>query len=383
MGATLRIETLVKTFAGGRAAVDGLSLAVDDGEIAVLLGPSGCGKTSTLRCVAGLEQPDAGRIVIGGDEVVAADRGLFVPPQRRDLGMVFQSYAIWPHLDVRENVAYPLRRRGLSRRDRDGRVDAVLDLVGLADFAGRSVATLSGGQAQRVALARSLVYEPRLLLLDEPLSNLDVALRLRLRDDLRRIIKGVGLTALFVTHDQSEAIALADRIAVMRDGRLLQYATPAELYNRPVDRFVAEFTGAGNLLPATLALADGTQGVAVLAGRRIPVELARPATAGTTVAIVVRPENLALHPPSADRAGRPTLSGLVSGKRYQGTQTAYSVTVGELTLEVVEAGSIPRFAEGEAVDLLLPRQPAWALPGAPYPRADTALPSTLPTWDAA
>lgn len=383
MGAPLLIENLVKTFAGGRPAVDGLSLAVEDGEIAVLLGPSGCGKTSTLRCVAGLEQPEGGRIVIDGREVVAADRGLFVPPQRRDLGMVFQSYAIWPHLDVRENVAYPLRRRGLSRQQRDRRVDAVLDLVGLTDFAGRSVATLSGGQAQRVALARSLVYEPRLLLLDEPLSNLDVALRLRLRDDLRRIIKEVGLTALFVTHDQSEAIALADRIAVMRDGRLLQYATPSELYNRPVDRFVADFTGAGNQLPATLALSDGTAGMAQLGGRRIPVELSRPAGAGAALTIVVRPENLSLQPAGADRAGH---AGVITGRRYQGVQTAYSIDIGGTTVEAIEAGSIPRFAAGQAVDVVFPREPAWALPEDGFPvAARTAAPRApaLSTSDAA
>ncbi len=379
MGAPLRIEHLVKAFAAGKPAVDGLSLAVEDGEIAVLLGPSGCGKTSTLRCVAGLDKPDAGRILIGGEEVVATETGLFVPPQRRDLGMVFQSYAIWPHLDVRENVAYPLRRRGLSARERDAKVDEVLALVGLADYAGRSVATLSGGQAQRVALARSLVYQPRLLLLDEPLSNLDVALRLRLRDDLRRIIKGVGLTALFVTHDQSEAIALADRIAVMRDGRLLQYAAPADLYNRPADGFVAEFTGAGNLLPATLALADGTRGAAILAGSRLPVELARPLPAGTSLSVVVRPENLGLQPPGQDRAGRPALPGMISARRYQGTQTAYTIRIGDLTLDAIEAGSIPRFSENEPVDVLFPRQPAWALPdsaaapgAAPLSKSDAA-----------
>ncbi|RDJ22420.1 ABC transporter ATP-binding protein [Bosea caraganae] len=364
MGAALRIEGLSKAFAPGRPAIDDLSLTVEDGEIAVLLGPSGCGKTSTLRCVAGLEQPDAGRIAIGGNEVVSASGGVFVPPQRRELGMVFQSYAIWPHLDVRENVAYPLRRRGVSRRERAERVDAVLDLVGLRNFADRSVATLSGGQAQRVALARSLVYEPRLLLLDEPLSNLDVALRLRLRDELRRIIKRTGLTALFVTHDQSEAIALADRIAVMRDGRLLQFATPTELYNRPVDGFVAEFTGAGNLLPATLLTAEERKGVALIAGKRLPVELARPARSGTAVTIVIRPENLRLRPAGTERLDRAALPGRILSRRYQGAQTSYSVEIDGLVLEAVEAGSLPRFVEGDAVEVLLPREPAWALPSA-------------------
>src|SRR5713226_10187601 len=248
MSAELRVEQLRKQFTTGRPAVDGVSFHVPAGEIVVLLGPSGCGKTTTLRCVAGLEHSTAGRISIGGRLVSAPADGVQMPPRLRNIGMVFQSYAVWPHMTVKQNVAYPLRHRGAPRAEIERKVAAVLDLVGLSEFAQRAVVALSGGQMQRVALARSLVYEPALLLLDEPLSNLDANLRLRLRDDLRRIIKRTGVTALYVTHDQAEAVVLGDRIGVMREGKLLQMAPAATLYNRPAELFVASFTGASNLL---------------------------------------------------------------------------------------------------------------------------------------
>src|SRR5271154_6959086 len=216
MSAELRIEQLRKVFATGKPAVDDVSFTMAAGEIVALLGPSGCGKTTTLRCVAGLEHPTGGVIRIGGAVVSAPEQGVLVPPRARNIGMVFQSYAVWPHMTVRQNVAYPLRRRGLSRAALDAKVDEALALVGRGDYAERSVVLLSGGQMQRVALARSLVYQPQLLLLDEPLSNLDANLRLRLRDDLRAIIKRTGVTALYVTHDQAEAVVLGDRIGVMR-----------------------------------------------------------------------------------------------------------------------------------------------------------------------
>src|SRR5215207_421386 len=248
MTATLEVTDLRKQFAIGRPAIDGVSFGVPAGEIVVLLGPSGCGKTTTLRCVAGLEHPTSGEISIAGRLVSSPGRGILVPPRLRELGMVFQSYAVWPHMTVRQNVVYPLKHRKLSRSDARRKVDEALELVGLSEYAERPVVALSGGQMQRVALARSIVYRPQLLLLDEPLSNLDAKLRLRLRDDLRSILKLTGMTALYVTHDQAEAVVLGDRIGVMRDGKLLQMAEPADVYNRPADLFVANFTGASHLL---------------------------------------------------------------------------------------------------------------------------------------
>src|SRR6516165_2624871 len=265
MSAELRVEGLRKQFTIGKPAVDGVSFDVPAGEIVVLLGPSGCGKTTTLRCVAGLEHPTGGRISIGDRVVSEPERGLLLSPRERDIGMVFQSYAVWPHMTVRQNVAYPLKHRrnganGARGGDINAKVDETLELVGLGDYAERPVTSLSGGQMQRVALARSLVYRPQLLLLDEPLSNLDAQLRLRLRDDLRRIIKETGVTALYVTHDQAEAVVLGDRIGVMRDGKLLQMASADEIYNRPADLFVANFTGASNLLAGRVLARNGEFG---------------------------------------------------------------------------------------------------------------------------
>src|SRR3954463_1867135 len=260
MSGTLEVTDLHKQFSVGRPAVDGVSFTVPAGEIVVLLGPSGCGKTTTLRCVAGLEHPTAGTISIAGKVVSAPSRGISIAPRHRDLGMVFQSYAVWPHMTVRQNVVYPLKHRGVARSEAARQVDEALALVGLTEYAERPVVALSGGQMQRVALARSIVYRPKLLLLDEPLSNLDAKLRIRLRDDLRRIIKAAGLTALYVTHDQAEAVVLGDRIGVMRDGKLLQLSTAAELYNDPADAFVAAFTGSTNQIAGTLRSTDAGYG---------------------------------------------------------------------------------------------------------------------------
>ena len=211
--------------------------------------------------MAGLEHPTGGRISIGGRVVSEPERGVLVSPRERDIGMVFQSYAVWPHMTVRQNVAYPLKhRRNGGGGDINAKVDDTLELVGLGDYAERSVTSLSGGQMQRVALARSLVYRPQLILLDEPLSNLDAKLRVRLRDELRRILKQTGMTGLYVTHDQSEAVVLGDRIGVMREGKLLQMAPPAEIYNRPADPFVANFTGASNVLLGKVLARSGEHG---------------------------------------------------------------------------------------------------------------------------
>jgi iron(III) transport system ATP-binding protein len=293
MSAELRVDRLVKLFSGERPAVDDVGFRVAAGEIVVLLGPSGCGKTTTLRCIAGLEDPTSGEILIGGVTVSAPEQGILVPPRLRNIGMVFQSYAVWPHMTVRQNVSYPLRHRRFSRTEISRKVDQVLELVGLSEFAERSVVALSGGQMQRVALARSLVYNPQLLLLDEPLSNLDAKLRLRLRDDLRRIIKDAGVTAVYVTHDQAEAVVLGDRIGVMRDGKMLQIAPPTDIYNRPADLFVANFTGASDLLAGRVLERSGEFGtVEVSSGDRLSVWLPPSVRSGENVRVAVRPENV-------------------------------------------------------------------------------------------
>ena len=360
MTATLDVTDLRKQFAIGRPAIDGVSFAVPAGEIVVLLGPSGCGKTTTLRCVAGLEHSTAGRISIGGRLVSAPADGVQVPPRLRNIGMVFQSYAVWPHMTVWQNVAYPLRHRGESRAEIDRKVGDILELVGLAEFAQRPVVALSGGQMQRVALARSLVYQPQLLLLDEPLSNLDAQLRLRLRDDLRRIIKQAGVTAVYVTHDQAEAVVLGDRIGVMRAGKLLQMATPDAIYNRPADLFVASFTGASNLLAGRVMTRNGEFGKVEAGGHELTALLPAGVKAGEAVKVAVRPENVRLGVNGAADTNR--FTARIAGQRYQGTQTVYELAVLGTRLEAFELGTSMRYTVGSDVEVELPPALCWAYP---------------------
>jgi iron(III) transport system ATP-binding protein len=253
----LTVTNLTKRF-NGVSVVNGLSFQIGRGEILSLLGPSGCGKSTTLRMIAGIEAPDGGEISIEGRVVASAHTRAFVPADRRDIGLVFQSYAIWPHMTVAQNVAYPLEVRRIAKAQIAERVTAVLDLVGLGGFERRSATSLSGGQQQRVALARALVYNPRLLLLDEPLSNLDARLRDELRVELRRIQRELGLTVLYVTHDQVEALSLSDRIAVMDCGRIVQLGTPNMVYDAPDSLFIQNFFGRSLLIDGVLeATPDG------------------------------------------------------------------------------------------------------------------------------
>jgi ABC-type Fe3+/spermidine/putrescine transport system ATPase subunit len=283
----LMLDGLSKQFPG-RKAVDALSLTVARGEILALLGPSGCGKTTTLRLLAGFETPDAGRVVVGGDDVTR-----LAPAQRR-FGMVFQNYALFPHLDVGANVAFGLR----GRADAPGRVAEALAMVDLAGYERRAVTALSGGQQQRVALARSLAPQPRVLLLDEPLSNLDPSLRERTRRELREAIQRVGITTVFVTHEQEEAFDLGDRVAVMNAGRLEQVGTPDELYDRPATAFVATFVGRANTLPGALV--------------------------GAAASVIVRPEAMRFAPEGA-------IAGTVRARRFVGGFAFFTV--------VTEAGT--------------------------------------------
>jgi iron(III) transport system ATP-binding protein len=325
---SVSVEGVSKRFATVRA-VDGVSLAVDDGRLLTLLGPSGCGKTTTLRMIAGLEPNDEGRITIGDRVVSDPAAGIFMAPERREIGMVFQSYAIWPHMTVFANVAYPLEVRRRPAAEVRDRVQEVLRLMEMPHLAQRPATALSGGQQQRVAIARALVFQPRVLLMDEPLSNLDAKLREQMRVELRALQQRLGITTVYVTHDQEEAMVLSDEIAVMHEGRVLQAAAPETIYTRPANRTVAAFVGAPNLLEAKIreirreagaALArvegDGWEGWCTG-----PEDL----TAGEPVTVIVRPEAIQL-------GGRPgtgiAWTGVVRQRFFRGTRNVYTIEAG-------------------------------------------------------
>jgi iron(III) transport system ATP-binding protein len=295
----IAVEGLRKSFAAngqGIAAVAGIGFEIKAGEMATLLGPSGCGKTTTLRCLAGLERPDGGRIVIGERTMADVAAHVFVPPQRRNLGMVFQSYAIWPHMTVLENVAYALEGRGIGKTERKKLAMTALASVKLADFADRPAPRLSGGQQQRVAIARALVGHPQALLFDEPLSNLDAKLRIEMRNELRRIQRETGLTAIYVTHDQAEALAISDLIIVMRDGRIVEQGRPVDIYRRPRHVFTAQFLGATNLIAGTVAEMDaGLLAVTTALGRILGIDPTGALRPGAKVMVSIRPEDLSAH----------------------------------------------------------------------------------------
>src|SRR5215204_2450442 len=252
----IAVESLVKTF-GEQRALDHVDFNVRDGELFTLLGPSGCGKSTTLMSIAGFQRPEDGRISVGGQIVFDAGRGIALPAEHRNLGIVFQSYAVWPHMTVAENLAFPLKVRRLKRSEIKERIAQTLELVEMEPYVKRYPHELSGGQQQRVALARALVYSPSVLLLDEPFSNLDAKLRERARTWVKDLQRTLGLTTIFVTHDQDEALSMSDRVLVMNQGQVLQVGTPEEIYRRPTSRFVAEFVGRVNLISGRVERADG------------------------------------------------------------------------------------------------------------------------------
>ena len=312
-----------------------LAFQVPQGKFFTLLGPSGCGKTTTLRSIAGLERPHSGEIAVDGDVVYSGSRRIFTPPNRRGLGMVFQSYAIWPHMTVFENAAFPLRvgRKRLSRSQIEERVMRVLHTVDLQDMASREATKLSGGQQQRLALARALVMEPRVLLLDEPLSNLDAKLRERMRFELKRLQRELGITTLYVTHDQSEALALSHSIAVMNGGRFEQVGTPREIYERPTNQFVADFVGSTNFLDATVSGADATAGF-----YRVRCELGElrayaheSLQAGDKVVLSVRPEDI--HLSESRPEGENVWQGTIDQKVFLGESADWQIAIGERRLQ--------------------------------------------------
>ena len=331
----LLIENLVKKYKSEGSqpvgGVFGISLNIKAGEIFTLLGPSGCGKTTTLRCVAGLEQPDSGRISLGGEDLFNSATHTLTPMYNRNIGMVFQSYAIWPHMTVFENAAYPLRagrRPRPPREDIQKRVQRVLEMVGLGQYGDRSATKLSGGQQQRLALARALVREPQLLLLDEPLSNLDAQLREQMRAELKRIQLEWGVTTIYVTHDQGEAMAMSDRVAVLRHGALMQLGRPDEIYNTPENEFVANFIGRTNLIRGTLTqpAAAGEVGIVQTPLGPIACRFTAAHSAGSEVALAIRPENITLTSIAAlDQATDNAMEGRIVTRLYLGDIAEYMI----------------------------------------------------------
>ncbi|XHR30762.1 MAG: ABC transporter ATP-binding protein [Chthoniobacteraceae bacterium] len=342
------VEQLRKSF-GGTPALDGVTLAIEPGEIFFLLGPSGCGKTTLLRCLAGFCTPDSGAIRFGDEDVTR------LPAHLRRTGMVFQNYALWPHKNVAENVAFGLEELGVSRDERRQRVAGALESVRMEAYAARGIHELSGGQQQRVALARALVVRPRCLLLDEPLSNLDAKLRLEMRTEIRRICKEAGLTAVYVTHDQKEALSIADRMAVLRAGRICQIGAPGEVYRRPVSRFVADFVGETNFLEAEVAAPPaGHRGglLASVAGdlfeTAAPVESSLP---GTRVTLSIRPEALRLGPAPVN-----AFPGHIEETLYLGEMAQYRVKAGKsaFALKIFELNPRRAASEGSCVVSVAP-----------------------------
>jgi iron(III) transport system ATP-binding protein len=317
------IENLTLCYEGNTVVRD-LDLEIADGESLVLLGQSGCGKTSTMRCVAGLETPSIGRIAIGDRVVHDSATGRAVPPHKRNVGMVFQSYAVWPHRSVFENVAFSLRMQKVGKTETRQRVLDTLDLVGLRELADRGASLLSGGQMQRVALARSLVMRPSVLLLDEPLSNLDARLRERLRMELRELQLRLGLTTVYVTHDQVEAFALADRIALMQKGRIVQVGTPEQIYKNPVCASVADFLGVGNIFSCTPG-PHGTMQLSDYPGISVVGDNA--AGAAEPLIVCLRPEDLLVSGLDEPHPDGQSWTGRVEVASYQGASIRYRVTI--------------------------------------------------------
>jgi ABC-type Fe3+/spermidine/putrescine transport system ATPase subunit len=360
----VRLERVSKTYPGqSQPAISDLSLDIMQGEIFSLVGPSGCGKTTTLRMVAGLETPDSGIIHFGDTTVFDAARGLCIPPEKREIGMVFQSYAIWPHMTVRENIGYPLKVKGYSRRQIVERVSNVLNLVGMNHLAERPAVLLSGGQQQRVALARALVYEPAFLLLDEPFSNLDAKLRESMRIELKLLQAKLKLTVLFVTHDQVEALSLSSRMAILDHGHVQQIGTPRELYEKPANEIVRDVLGNSVILTGASGGCDKDGRVDMrIAGAVGEVPIERPdgvaVERGAEMLCSVRPEDIAVfpghEPPAAAATASLCLQGVVETSLFIGDRTEYRVKISEQNPVLVYGRRRDCFNDGEPVTLAIP-----------------------------
>ena len=370
-GAALDVQGLSKVYAAEHGLAGGVrdaSFTLKPGAFFSLLGPSGCGKTTTLRCIAGLEQPDQGMIRLGETVFFDAASGVSVPLNRRRIGMVFQSYAIWPHMTVSENVAFPLRVAKDPRHDHAETrrlVDEALDTVNLSGLQGRPATKLSGGQQQRVALARAIVRKPGLLLLDEPLSNLDAALREEMRTELKRLQQQIGITTIYVTHDQAEALEMSDLVAVIDAGRVMQLGPPREIYFRPRNAFVAGFVGATNLVQgvtATAAIVDALVPVTVADGQSLRCLFPYAAEAGQSIAVSIRPETIDLAlaaTPAPEGCNR--LSGTVVNVGFLGNMNRYTIRAGNALMQANTAPDVD-FAVGCEVAMLFPFERTIAVP---------------------
>jgi ABC-type Fe3+/spermidine/putrescine transport system ATPase subunit len=353
----VRLNHLSKTFPGGTQAVKDLSVSVPEGEVFTMLGPSGCGKTTTLRMVAGLESPDTGSIYFRDDAIVDMDRGVWVPPDKRNVGMVFQSYAIWPHMTVEENVNYPLRLRGISKAECKDRVGSILEMVGLGGLEKRQAPLLSGGQQQRVALARALVYEPSVLLLDEPFSNLDTKLREQMRMEVKILQNRLKITVVFVTHDQVEALSLSDRIMVMNEGEPQQVGGPKDLYEDPANPFVRDFLGKTVLLHGKVQSLnqEGQVAVAVdgapnctLFGRTYSTADFNP---GDGAYMAMRPEDVEVLPATDSVTPDGCIGGEVEAALFVGERIEYRIKVNDQTSILVYGERHQSIGGGQSVYL--------------------------------
>ncbi len=353
----LSVRSLFTEYANERGAAvkaaQDVSFEVPEGKLFTLLGPSGCGKTTTLRSIAGLERPTGGDIEVGGQLVYSSSRGIFVAPNKRNFGMVFQSYAIWPHMNVFQNVAFPLEVRKLKKRDIREKVMRVLGAVQLDHLVDRDATKLSGGQQQRLALARALVMEPQLLLLDEPLSNLDAKLRDRMRIELKRMQRELSLTTVYVTHDQSEALALSHEIAVMSEGRIVQVGTPRQIYEQPKNQFVADFVGTTNFIGGSVTAMDDGGGHCVVNSPMgdLKAHASDGVTRNASVIVSVRPEDVELSeaPPEA-AAGENICKGIVAAKDFLGDYLDFHVRVGDVVVQAKAHPSL-RTPTGDPIHL--------------------------------
>jgi iron(III) transport system ATP-binding protein len=363
----IEVKSLVKIYADGSnagvKAVDDISFSVQEGRFYTLLGPSGCGKTTTLRCIAGLEKANGGEITVAGEKVYSAANGTFVPAYRRPIGMVFQSYAIWPHMTVFENVAFPLRvgKQKVGNDEIRRKVKSAVEQVELGGFEDRMATQLSGGQQQRLALARALVREPAVLLLDEPLSNLDAKLRERMRVELRELQRRLRITTLYVTHDQIEALSMSNVIAVMNSGVIVQEGTPREIYIQPKSKFVAQFIGSTNQISGQVANrgSDGTGTVKTDEGE-ISCGMLSDLTAGAKAVVVVRPESIVLHQKKPSH-GENLLEGKIGAAMFLGEYVECTIELGNNVLQTHQPHSV-QVRRGDTVWVELPAGDCMALP---------------------